>query len=101
MLFLIAVVLLLTGTLMYYRAIAHLRGSLDAEQPERGARRFFAVEEISLISNPIRMYTLIFHGADEILDDSEVLARVRKRFIFSFVVCMFGSVVAVIGVLLR
>ena len=98
MLFLIAVVLFLTGTLMYYRAIVQLRVLLDEEQPERGARRFFAEEELSLISNPVRMYTLIFRGADGALGDFEELATVRKKFIFSLVVCMLGSVIAAIGI---
>lgn len=102
MLLLIAVVLLLSGTFMYYRATIQLRQCLDKVHPERGsAQRFFVVDELSLISNPVRMYRFIFHGADEVLENPEGLAGIKKRFVWSLSVCGAGALLAGADMLLR
>ncbi|WP_201344854.1 hypothetical protein [Thiohalobacter sp. COW1] len=87
---------------MYYRTVIRLQQCLNEADPERGViYRFFAVDEISLMSNPVRMYRFIFHKADKVLENSDALAGIRNKFISSLFVCGIGSVLAGVDILLR
>ena len=102
MFLLTAMLLLLIGIFWYYQAIVRLRAYLNEVQPEReAADKFFALQELSLVSNPISMYCFIFHGSVGAVDDSEALGKARRNFISSFITCVVGAAMAFIHVLLH
>jgi hypothetical protein len=99
---LIAMMLFLVGTFLYYRAVVQIREHLNKVRPDRRpSRKFFAVEEIALVSNPIRMYRFIFQGQDEIVVEPLALLKIRKIFIASSIVSVCGTVLFAVNVLLR
>lgn len=102
MLLLLAMVLSLTGTFWYYRAIIQFREHLDTTQPGRGsARKALAVDEILLVSNPIRMYKFLFRSSHALTNDHAALRKSRSKFITSLAMCALAAMLVGANVLLR
>ena len=78
--FLIAIVLLLSETLNYDKAVARLMQCLKRFHPDRGSTRRFSCPELVIwINNPVRANGFTFHTADEVLEDSEAIVLIRQR----------------------
>lgn len=102
MLLLLAVILSLVETFWYYRAIVQYREYFGATQPRRGsARQAFAVDELSLVSNPVRMYRFVFRRSSPVTGNHAALGKVRRKIVTSLTICAVAAVLAGVHVLLR
>ena len=104
MYFVVAVALILTSTIYYYRASKLLRECVAYSKQEGlsiGGNK--ASHEISLMSNPVFMLKLVFGSGVSYSDSTqgEILKRAKGCMLLSYAIGLVAVIFVVLHVLLR